>query len=107
MPDNNKIKGRKIALYGAGRVGEDYYIYLKKNMICDVVAWADTNYLKCKNGFCEIISPDALVKMDIDIVLIAVLHEDVADEIRRVIIHKGIPSKKILWYKPDDILDFD
>lgn len=106
LPDNSKIEGRKIAIYGAGRVGEDYYIYLKKNMICDIVAWADTNYLKCKNGFCEIISPDTLVKMDIDIVLIAVLHEDVADEIRRALIHKGIPSEKILWYKPDDFFSY-
>lgn len=88
----------KIALYGAGIVGKDYY----KSMVGEnklPVIWVDVNYLNMKEEF-DVKPISELKNVEFDYVIIAVLYETVADEIKNNLINMGIPKEKILWEEP-------
>ncbi len=101
FPYNLIQKGSKIFIYGAGIVGESYINELKLSNYADVVGWADQNYatLKMYNNT-NIISPELIKEKNFDKLLIAILDEEIAFEIKDDLIKMGIPEKKIIWEKP-------
>lgn len=92
---------KKIALYGAGSVGIDYY----KDMLSVGITpeiWVDKNYEK-KNLPFSIVSPNRLNNTEFDFLIIAVLYEFTAKEIKEELIKIGVPSEKILWKNPIEL----
>lgn len=98
--DINSLKGKRVALYCAGKVGQDYYVQLSKYRKIDIVAWADQHFEKYQFDYRNVIGIDALSGFNFDILLIAVLSEFLADEIKRELIGVGIPESKIIWKSP-------
>ncbi|MBD5540892.1 MAG: glycosyltransferase [Lachnospiraceae bacterium] len=105
VPEPKKLFGKKIVLYGAGRCGWDYYKQLRMYSQIEIVAWADKRAEELECDYMQRVTPDAVISIDYDIVLIAVIAEEVAKEISRELIEKGIPEEKILWERPDCILE--
>lgn len=93
----------KLLIYGAGKVGVDYYNFINKSCLYEVVAWADKKAaLFCKQGM-NIIKCEDIEKFEYDYILIAVLRENVAEEIKSELLELGINEKKIIWLQPEKI----
>lgn len=98
-----ELKGKRIILYGAGKVGIDYYHQICKYQNCKLIFWLDQ-----KDFYFEYATVQDIKKVivqDYDIILIAVYKKDTADKITKQLIDLGMDEKKILWCKPVGIFD--
>lgn len=100
-PDVSTLFGKKIALYGAGVAGKDYYVQLCRYVQCKVTVWVDKNASKYKYEYHAIVHPDQLSKYDYDVCIIAVNRQSLADRIKYELIEYGIEESKIIWKKPE------
>lgn len=92
-------RNSNIVLYGAGRVGQAYYQQIQENHYCNIVAWADKN----KNGNI-IIHPRQILGLKYCKIVIAIMEEKVANEVIDELVVLGIEREKILWIKPQRML---
>ena len=99
--NTDTLDGKKIALYGAGKVGKDYYYQILQNDRCEIVAWAD-KVKYGKSGLISVCRPDALQNVKYDMIILAVKNKTVADEIRTELVQNGIceDDAMILWEEP-------
>ncbi|GHU53895.1 hypothetical protein FACS1894132_07390 [Clostridia bacterium] len=97
LPSLNLNTNDKIVLYGAGIKGIDFYLQILENMPFNIVAWADSNAEKLKKEGYPIISPNELLELNFDYILVAVLYQKIAEDIKSSLIKLGIPEKKIIW----------
>lgn len=101
FPQINSIMGKQILLYGAGKVGQSFYkqfsLYNKK---LDVVAWVDKKAENCFFDYAEVKTISEGLALDFDIILIAVLKENVFNEIKKELVNLDVPTEKIVWQKP-------
>lgn len=95
-----KLYGYKLVLYGAGGVGQDYYLQIRKHMQCDLVAWADRDYQNIKFDYAQLVGLEEVRKLRYDIILIAVEKASLAEEIRTELVSQGIMPDKIRWIPP-------
>lgn len=93
---------KSIILYGAGQVGQDYYLQLSLYKRCHVVAWVDQTKEKDSFDYCSISRPEEILQFVFDYILVAVLNEGLFYSIREELIQKGIEERKIVWVKPDE-----
>ena len=100
FPCVNELFGKKIAVYGAGKVGKDYITQLSKYEKCEIVGWVDRNYKDFSYEYREVVSIEELLKKTYDVILIAVEKKEVANEIKGSLLIKGVSESKILWCKP-------
>lgn len=90
-------RGAKIALYGAGNLGKQYFAQNQKYQFAEIVLWADQNYDRPEMQKDQIVSPEELCHAEFAYVLIAVKNIETASEIRKNLIKKGISEEKIIW----------
>ncbi len=91
-------KQSRVVLYGAGSVGQTYYYQLTRSSQYEIVAWIDKNYKDYHNaGVKKIESIDVLDFIEYDYIIIAVLSFQLAENVRRNLIDKGISENKIIW----------
>lgn len=101
--DAHELKGKRVVLYGAGRVGQDYYMQLRRYQEIEIVAWIDSNWQRCRFEYAKIAGIDELGKHGYDKVIVAVCEAGMAKEIRGILEDYGVPEEKIVWKKPADI----
>lgn len=97
LPSEYLNKNSKIALYGAGDVGSSYFRQIKKNENYFLCAWADKNYQKILITDYNLISPEQLLNIDFDILLIGVAEIEMAMDIMDDLTELGIPAQKLVW----------
>lgn len=105
VPELETLFGKKVVLYGAGRVGWDFYKQLRIYSKIEIVAWADKRAEEKKNDCMDMIVPGEIPSMDYDFLLVAVRYEEIFAEIRQELLRIGIPEEKILWRKPYEIFE--
>lgn len=98
-PFLNKFDGEKVVLYGAGDVGKNYYLQMKKSKGGAPSVWVDRNYKLYNNDF-PVHPVEELKTTDFDYIIIAVESENTAEAIRKNLIEMGFDEDKILWDKP-------
>ncbi|MCI9596433.1 MAG: glycosyltransferase [Firmicutes bacterium] len=103
-PSVNRVLGKKVVIYGAGYVGQDYYAQLCKYSSCEIVALADTYPEKYSLDYMEVQGLKDLDAVEFDIILIAVLDENIMNEIRNSLLAMGIPKYKITWETPKFVI---
>lgn len=94
-----KLLNKRIALYGAGKMGRDIYWLLKK-FKQDIVLWVDKDYRNISIDFVNIDSPNLLIQAEYDVVFICNSNEKMVDDIKEKLIKLGINKEKIMWEKP-------
>ena len=99
-----QLRGKKIVIYGAGVVGQDYYVQLSRYSDIEIVAWLDSSWHNCSFDYANVIGIDMLSSYDFDTIIIAVKDEMVAKEIRNMLTEYGVLEEKITWTKPGNIL---
>ena len=101
FPTNLIQKGKRIVLYGAGNVGQEYNRWIEQTNYVDLVAWVDQNYKDITKGADnrEIIvqNPDTVTTIEYDLILIAVIDHRAASTISNNLITKGVDVRKIVW----------
>lgn len=96
------LKGKKIALYGAGLAGQGYYRQISMYTECQIVAWADKKYKKYDSEWTRVLEPCKLKNLKFDLLLIATFKESTAMEIIDELEEMGIENirSKAVWEKP-------
>lgn len=97
LPYEYLEKNSRVALYGAGDVGKSYYRQLYKSDCFLFCAWADKNYDKIIETDYELISPEQLLNIDFDTVIIGVAEIEMAMDIMDELTELGIPAQKLVW----------
>ncbi|MCI8659509.1 MAG: glycosyltransferase [Lachnospiraceae bacterium] len=103
-PDIMSLQGKKIVIYGAGTVGQDFYAQICRYRDCRIVAWVDKYDSNYKYDYMEVVGKEELKKYDYDILVIAVNSNEIAMQIRSELIKDGIDKNKIRWLKPQYFL---
>lgn len=100
-PIFNELRGQKIALYGAGNVGLDYYLHLLRAGHNPVV-WVDKNYEKYEG---LPVNPVTDLKVfEYEVIVIAVNERKLAESIKEELCAMGLEAEKILWNAPICVL---
>ena len=96
FPFDKVEKGKKLLLHGAGEVGQNYYRQLLAIDYCKEIVWIDQNYKKY-NGY-RVESPEQIVDISyFDYIVIAILSENAAEDIKKSYVSKDFPEDKIIW----------
>ena len=101
FPVDKIQKGSKVLVYGAGSVGKDYYRFINESRLYTLAGWTDKRADVCRAQNVNVQNIENFKETDFDYLVISVLHENVADEIRKEILKKNFPAEKIVWYKPE------
>lgn len=99
-PDIKRIQGQKIVIYGAGIVGQDYYSQFSLYENCYISAWIDEKPWLYGFDYYDIRPIAALKGIEYDIIVVAVLNEQTAEEIVQHLLKNEIKKEKIVWEKP-------
>lgn len=104
FPWYGRLDGRKIILYGAGNVGQDFYRQIMEENTAHICLWCDKNYKRIENMPMEISSPEKILSIpDYDTIIIAVYEKDVGEKIVEDLMKLGIPKDKIRWSKTKEM----
>lgn len=99
-PNIETLLWKKIVIYGAGRVGKDYYKRFRIYSQLEIVAWVDKNSSEIDVDYYEIGPVRHIEEIDYDYIVIAVSKEELANEIRTELIRYGCDTEKLIWEKP-------
>ncbi len=99
-PFMSKLCGKKIVLFGAGRVGQSYAQWIHTQKIADIILWLDN-----KPSAKHIKPVSELTGKNFDFILIAVKQSTWAEAIKEQLITSGIDKGKILWEEPMNIVN--
>lgn len=104
--DIESLRGKKIALYGAGIVGQNYYSQFCQYRDIEIAAWFDSNWENCRFDYADVLDGTGKVAgHEFDKIIIAVLDESVAVRIKEMLKENGLAEEKIVWFEPGNILD--
>ena len=99
LPNVDEYRNKKIILYGAGNVGRNYLNQLMESKLGKPVAIVDKKIKQLWDSI-DVIVPNKIVEYDFDVIIIAVLRETIASDIKKELISIGISEEKIIWEKP-------
>lgn len=99
IADISGLEGKKIVVYGAGKMGQMAYKQLNR-FGYSVVLWVDKAYEDYRGKEMEVMPPEEIHNKEYDVLLIAVSREDVVEKIKDELKGNGVPEEKILWKKP-------
>lgn len=87
----------KIILYGAGAFGRAIINGLRTNKDAEICAWCDKESRKYQKMGYPVEEISFALKKRFDYILLAVMDEKIAEEIRRELIMQGVEEQKIMW----------
>lgn len=100
FPYSDLKRGSKIILYGAGRVGMDYYRLIHRQRLLELVLWVDKEWEKHNGISMPVYAPETIKNYDYDYIIIAVNKKKIAEEIKKELNERGMEEDKILWRVP-------
>ncbi len=95
FPFEYTVSAKNILLYGAGRVGKDYYYQLTSINYCKELAWVDKNAKYMKDN-----KISDLKDVDIhryDYIVIAINDRNVCEDIKESFVKQGIKEEKVIY----------
>lgn len=100
FPNINKLKGKRIIIYGAGMVGQDVFRQIKGINEIKIVCWVDKKFSgnSVRDGV-SCLKPGNLLEQEYDNVLIALEDENMAETVKNELKDLGIDEKNIIWEK--------
>lgn len=96
---------KKIILYGASDVGQNYYRYFQLCQCLEVIAWTDYRWDELRKRGLPLDDISCLISMNFDKVVIAVESNELSIAIKEELVKKyGINDDKIFWRSPRRII---
>lgn len=100
FPLYEEMRNKEIILYGAGNVGQNYYLQLRKYSKIELVCWTDQKAELYQKSNYPVISLKEALKYNYDYLVIAVSKMEVMNEIKADLVELGIPEDKMIWKAP-------
>ena len=97
FPQERFEKGTSFLVYGYGDVGKDFCRQISNANMFELVAVVDQKYELYRNEPYNIIGIEDISKYDYDYILIAILNEGVAEEVKNNLIEANVDEEKIKW----------
>ena len=105
VPSNVYQYGKKIALYGAGMVGQAYERQLKTSKDTELVIWVDKMFEYYKKNGMNVKDIEQLKQQEYDVILLAISDKDMMVKIKKSLVEMGIKEEKIYWEMPMSLID--
>lgn len=86
----------KILIYGAGLLGQEYYLQMSITHYCTIIGFVDKNYQKYTNSAITVYSPDDIPSLEFDYVVVALRMAAAFNEIKRNLTIAGVPDDRIV-----------
>lgn len=102
--DIDSLRGKNVIIYGAGKVGYNYYVQLSRYYDINIIAWVDKSPEKYCYPERKIDSKDIVFNSKYDVILIAVNDQQLSENIIEKFVKSGIDRSKIIWKKPQRII---
>lgn len=96
----------RLIIYGAGKLGQSIYHYLKGQPSIEIVDWLDKNYAFYQKMHYKVNSPEKLKLLNdhsYDFIIIAVNNQNTADVICRNLVNMGVKRERIKCLNKDFI----
>ncbi len=87
----------KVIIYGAGGFGVSLKRFLNDNTDINIVAWVDKSAER--EG---VKKPDCLLRIEFDVILVAILISDIIKQVKQQLIEMGIDEGKIMTINPNE-----
>lgn len=103
LEDLSNLIGKKIVIYGAGKVGYQYYRQLSSYSDITIMDWVDKNFSSYNYPERKVNSIDNLKNIDYDLIIIAVKYKEIAEQIMDELVAMNtmnIDKNKLRWYEP-------
>lgn len=101
FPYKQVPQGTDIILWGAGRIGRQYYLQVSASKYCNINAVIDTNADNIYSFPVKVSAPELLrYNMSFDFVIIAVADRCAGNSIMTKLLSWGVPTEKIIPYQP-------
>lgn len=94
FPFDKVEKSSRVVLYGAGRVGKEYYEQVERLQYCNIVLWVDKNYNNFQNKRVNDIKE--IFNIEYDYIVIANLSEDIKLLIAKQLMEMGVHKDNIV-----------
>lgn len=91
---------KKLILYGAGKVGDDYRKQLADCANIEFCGWVDKGYEKYQEKELDIHPVEYMKEVEYDYILVAVRQQKIYQEIKKELINMGISEDTIIWGRP-------
>ena len=104
LPPFSKVKkGDSIFVYGAGGFGQVIENYIDITEGLTLSGWTDkrADIYRKENGKIDLY--DSVLKKEYDVIVIAILNENIAEEVRKELKMYGVPEEKIDWVSSEVI----
>ena len=99
LPVHELATYKNIVLYGAGKVGREYYKQLNSTGI-NVVSWVDKNYEMLSNSGLPVSSIEDVKKQQYDVIILAAKREKMAESMKQDLLEYGFKSDELVWIQP-------
>lgn len=96
FPYSKIIKGSKVVIYGAGRLGKQIYNAIKYCNEYKIIGLADKNWKLYREQGLEVLSPEEVLGLSFDYIIIAVTYINVRNEIKKGLMGLGVPEEKFV-----------
>lgn len=96
IPYDRLERGCKLAIYGAGEVGKDFYWQITQNEYCDISLWVDKKDIRIRDSGIKISPIDTLKDGEYDYVLIAISDKEIAETVRQMLLSWNIDAARII-----------
>lgn len=94
FPFDKVDRGSKIVIYGAGRVGHEYYEQIQQLKYSQIILWVDKNFSKYENENVKDIR--IILEVEYDYLIIANASEEMHKIIIKEMVDLGVPRNKIV-----------
>lgn len=98
--DLDLIRRKKIVIFGAGKVGRDYYTQISKFQDCEIVAWVDSKWYEYQFEYAKVENIDKVFSVQWDLMIIAVKNKAIGMEIMDLLVTMGVDIDIINWQEP-------
>lgn len=97
-PFPEKLFGKKVVLFGAGKVGHSYAKWIRAQNIAQIAVWVDNKPIG------DVKAPQEILCLQYDYVLVAVKQKSAAESITAQLADMGVKKDAILWSEPVNVL---
>lgn len=87
--------GKRLAIYGAGTLGQHLYKRLVPILEYNVVKWVDIDYDVLRTHGLPVDSPETVFSSDFDSILIAFLDANIVKSVKQILVNRGISEEKV------------
>ncbi len=101
LPGLPTSQSGRVAIFGAGKVGQSYYRQLLQRKNIEIAAIVDNHVCGGKIGAMDIEKPEVLLIKQWDYILIAVKEMELAKEMKGWLKMHGIPDEKVIYKEPE------